>query len=62
MGIRVPAGEHLVHLRFRPVLMWAGTFAAILSFGGAWMGVILGAILRRRKARRVTAPSLAKAA
>src|SRR5206468_3470214 len=65
MGIRVPSGEHRVHLRFRPVLMWAGTFAAIFSFGGAWMGVILGAILRRRKARRVTAPrgaNLAKAA
>jgi hypothetical protein len=65
MGIRVPRGEHLVHLRFRPVLMWAGTLAAILSLGGAWMGVILGAILRRRKARRVTEPqggNLAKAA
>jgi hypothetical protein len=49
MGIRVPAGEHEVRLIFRPILMWAGTLAAVLTFGGAWIGLILGRFLRWQK-------------
>jgi hypothetical protein len=55
MGIRVPPGEHTVHLTFRPVLMWAGTLAAVVFFGGAWLGIIVGAILRLRQAQTVRA-------
>jgi hypothetical protein len=57
MGILVPPGHHVVRLTFRPVLMWAGTLAAGLTFGGAWIGGIFGTALRRRKAR----PSVASA-
>jgi hypothetical protein len=55
MGIRVSPGEHTVHLTFRPVLMWAGTLAAVVFFGGAWLGIIVGAILRLRQAQTVRA-------
>jgi len=54
MGLRVPPGEHVVRFTFRPVLMWAGTLAAILTFAGAWIGVMLGAIVRLRKERCVS--------
>jgi len=48
MGIRVPQGEHEIHLTFRPVLMWAGTCAACFCFAGAWIGTFIAAIYRRR--------------
>jgi hypothetical protein len=57
MGVRVPAGEHVIHLTFRPILMWAGTAAALFSFSGAWIGVILGATLRRRRSCRLVHPA-----
>jgi Bacterial membrane protein YfhO len=49
MGLRVPPGDHEVRVTFRPVLMWAGTLAAVLTFGGAWTALIVGAIFRRRR-------------
>jgi Bacterial membrane protein YfhO len=48
MGVRVPAGEHTIRFRFRPVLVWAGTTAAVLILGGAWVAVGIGSIRRRR--------------
>ncbi len=50
MGVRVPAGEHTIRFRFRPVLMWAGSLVAGLFFSGAWIVVIVGAIRGRRRA------------
>jgi hypothetical protein len=55
MGVRVPAGEHTIHFQFRPVLMWAGAAVAVLFLGGAWTGVIVGTIRRRRARLQVVA-------
>jgi hypothetical protein len=57
MGVRVPPGDHFVQLTYRPILLWAGTAAALLSFGGAWIGVILGGFLRRRRSCRLVQPA-----
>jgi uncharacterized membrane protein YfhO len=60
MGIRVPPGDHVVRLTFRPVLMWAGAAAAVVFFGGAWLGIIVGAILRLRQSRTMLASGAIK--
>jgi hypothetical protein len=65
MGVRVPAGEHTIRIRFRPVLMWAGSLVAGLFFAGAWIAVIVGAIKGRRQTAggpASIAPRFAKAA
>ena len=48
MGVRVPAGEHVVRFRFRPVLAEAGMAAAVTGLGGAWL-VLAAAGLRKRR-------------
>jgi hypothetical protein len=50
MGVRVPAGQHTVRFRFRPVLVWAGMAAAALALGGVWGAVLIVAVRRRRRA------------
>jgi hypothetical protein len=36
MGLVVPAGTHVVRLRYRPVLVWWGVACAAVVLGGAW--------------------------
>jgi hypothetical protein len=47
MGVRVPAGEHVVRLVFRPVLAWTGLALALAVLGGAWIGCGVLALRRR---------------
>jgi hypothetical protein len=46
MGVCVPPGEHEVRFRYRPLLVWVGTAAALTALGGAWLGVLFGTVLR----------------
>jgi hypothetical protein len=62
MGVRVPAGNHVVHLRFRPVLVWTGTALALSALGGAWLGCLALRLWRRRSLPAATGPPLPAAA
>jgi hypothetical protein len=57
MGVRVPEGEHLIQLTFRPVLMWAGTIVAAVVFGSAWTGLFIVGFLRRGRQKRISEDS-----
>ena len=54
MGVRIPAGRHLVRFHYRPLLLWIGSALAALALGAAWLGVFL---FRRSRLNVRPAPS-----